>query len=171
MATVSIVQARVIGHSGGDPLVMRGGPGFEDEAYEDGDSTAWVAGAWLARDTDGEIEELGSGQVALILGQAMEAASGTDGTAVFYRPLRPGTRLVLNVHHDAPASAVTARNQLDLLYNLSYESNKLLVDIEDITVDTAKPVVRIVGFWPEDALGDVNGRVIAEVVDTAGLQG
>ncbi len=172
MATIDRVQAVFKCGPGGGTVIMRGGPGEAASAYEDA-SQSWKAGAWLLRDSDGEIEELAVNDTATdptkILGQAVEDATGTAGEPVLYRPLRPGSILICNVYHGTVGSAVTARNLMDdPHFNFTYVARKLHLDIET-GVDTGKPMGRIIRIL--DTLGDTYGRVEVEVIDTIALQG
>jgi hypothetical protein len=169
MATIDQVQARFKHGPNGGAVITRGGSGEEANSAYAKSGESWDAGAWLVRDSNGEITELGTGVPSKILGQALESeSSATAGDPVFYRPLVPGSVLIMNVHHDTAASAVTARNQMDAPhFNFSYDSGKLGLDIET-AVDTGKPMGRIIRFL--DTLGDQYGRVEVQVIDNVALQ-
>jgi hypothetical protein len=169
MATISLVQARFKHGPNGGAVITRGGAGQEANSAYAKSGESWDQGAWLVRDTNGEITELGAGAPAKILGQALESeTSATAGDPVFYRPLRPGSVLIMNVYHSTPGSAITARNQLDdPHYNVIYQDGRLHLDLET-ALSATKPLVRLIRHL--DTLGDTYGRVEVEVIDSIYLQ-
>lgn len=167
MATIALSQIRYLKREGGGSRRFRGG--IEETGFlrEDASQT-WDAGALLRADDDGDIEiAVGSeGTVGAFALQAMEDATGTEGSDVFGAVLDPRDIYVANVYHATAASALTNRNQLNGVYAVKLVSGLWHVDIENTAEDatTSNGCVQVVGFYDEDALGDVYGRVLVKFI-------
>lgn len=168
MATIALSQIRYQTRQGGGARTFLGGKEQTGFIREDASQT-WKAGALLRADDDGDIEiAVGTeGTVGAFGLQAMEDAVGTEGSDVFAAILDPRDIYVANVYHATAASAVTARGQLGEVYGLKLVSGKWHVDIENTAESTTakNACVRVIGFYDEDALGDVYGRVLVQFLE------
>jgi len=124
---------------------------FKEEA-----SQTFVRGAIVIQDatTKDEVETAGADPVAGILGIADEAATGVADTMISVALAGPDAEFVAHVE-DAAATAV---GNLGTNYAVVYDSTNAIWRVD--TSDTTNVSVTVTGFWPEDAIGDVNGRVI-----------
>lgn len=166
MATIALSQIRWVRRQGGSGCRhFRGGAAETGFLREDASQT-WAAGSLIAIDDDGDLEVAvgNEGTPGPIAGQAMEAATGTEGSDVFFAVIDPNDIFVANVYHGTIGSAVTSRGQLREVYGIKLVSGKWHVDIEGTGEDasTANARVQVIGFWDEDALGDTYGRVLVQ---------
>ncbi len=118
----------------------------------------------------GQLVYLASGKVTVcaddatvILGMAMQDASGTTDADVLVAVFGEDTMVLSSIYHGTPGSAVTAITDVGVKYGLQVDSNKCYVDKEE-TTSLAFIVQKI---YEGDAVGDQYGRVVAKILDQA----
>jgi hypothetical protein len=162
MATQALAQPRYIGTRNQDvSRRFAGGP----EAPEIKEAASQTYGL-------GALVYLVSGLVTIatattqLAGQALQAATGTTNQSAYLAVIRAGDRFVMNVYHTTQASAITAQAQLGTVYGLVVVAGQFHADIENVaTAEDATHSsgrVKVVGFYKEDAIGDIYGRVVVE---------
>jgi hypothetical protein len=176
MATITLQQLRYVKNLRSANREFVGGLEMTGEIREDASQT-WDKGTLLAFDADGDVEECDTSsslwiQIAsatgCVAGQAMEDATGTTSADVYMAVIKQDDIFEGNVYHATAASAITARSQLGQRCRLIQVSGKWHVDIENTTIEDATnayPYVVIRGFHPDDALGDIYGRVYFQFGD------
>lgn len=169
MATITQRHAQPLGYADGRSVILAGGS-EDNDFYEEDASQTWGAGSLLRLDSDSDIEIVADGAVTSdILGFARAAATGTAGSAVDFLPIRPGLRCYMNVYHGTLGSAITAANQIGDPFNLYVSGGKAYVDVET-AFDATNPYVRVIGFHPDDTVGDTYGRLLVEFPSQVNLQ-
>jgi hypothetical protein len=177
MATITIAQARYLNNVDGKATPLRGGRQFPN--IKETASQTYAQGAPIYYDTNGTIAVAvaGSNKVDKLAGFALEAASGTTGQPVRYRPLRVGDRLLMNLK--GSSTTTTALTLLDDLCNFDLHTGNLLcANPDSATTDGSKVLGKIVeiytvagGYQDGDAIGDTYGRVIVQIMSCFTLQG
>ena len=121
---------------------------FEEEA-----SQTYRLGAVVVQDATAkeEVEEAGADPVALILGIAAEAASGTAGTARSVCMAEPGAEFVGHIQDSGTLAAASIGTN----YAVVYDTTNTIWRVD--TSDTTNACVTVTELV--DAVGDVNGRV------------
>ena len=109
MATLALVQGRIAFNTDGRT------PGYVD-SFAEAASQSFLAGYPVMRDATGGIVVWVDASEE-ILGFAEEDASGTTGTMIKVRVIRPGDVLVMNLYHATAASAVSALTDCGTWYN------------------------------------------------------
>ena len=117
---------------------------------------------------EGQLVKLVSGKVTVCAGASDEAvwgyakkdASGSADTDILVQRIVEGTRLSFSVHHDTPASAITAVAQVGATYDMVVAANKCIVDIEN----TTHKILRVVAIDPMYAVGTKYGGLICEIL-------
>lgn len=94
------------------------------------------------------------------LGISTTAAVGDSASAVNCELFAPNQVWVANVYHTSGGSAITATTQVGVAYDIVVASGNLYVDIEH----TTDAIVRVLGFYPDDTIGDTYGRVYFQFV-------
>jgi len=168
MATQALAQPRWVRRRGvAGTRTFRGGA-EETGLLVEAASQSFKAGALLQLSSGKFAIAVGTeGTPSLIAAQAMADATGTTNADIFVAPISPLDIFVMNVYHGTAASAITALSQLGTAYGIKLVSGKWHVDIETTTVEDATHSdarVNVIGFWPEDAIGDIYGRVLVEFI-------
>ena len=156
MATIGSFQARYV--SGPDCAVTRNGKEAASQTYGQGAPLSLVAGLLTLV---GDLNAINS-----LAGFAVEAATGTTSTERLYRPARAGDRYVMNLE-DEGSAATLAQANVGVLVNFNVDTTNLKADIETSGAVITIPCGRIISLY--DAVGDVNGRVIVELIDNPEL--
>lgn len=146
MATIAKGPMRWAYRKGGGSRDFAGGP---EQPY--------VKEAASQNYKKGDLLYLGSGIVtecgadpALIYAQAEDDATGVTGAQAFVAPIHPDDVFIANV------STTTAAGDFGTEYGIAQDSDGVwIVDKGDTTAKR----VRVIGFFPEDLLGDTYGRV------------
>jgi predicted RecA/RadA family phage recombinase len=115
----------------------------------------------------GELVYLASGKVticgadpSLILGMAMEDATGTTDTSIAVAIANKDTVFEGNVYHGTPASAITAVTDIGTDYGVVNANNKWYVDVSD----TSNVRILVRDLSKKDVVGDTYGRVLFQVM-------
>lgn len=143
--------------------------------YKEAAAQAWPAAAFVYQ---------ASGKIAIVsamdgtqflLGQALRAASGvTDNIVENLAIVRPGDQFFMNAYSATAADAVTALTDLGLRHRLiiagsgatsTYHVDYTAAGSQGVTIEDAThayPWVKVIGFHPEDTIGDTYARVLVE---------
>lgn len=175
MATIPVTQARYLGNSRGLAPITRGGP--EHPNLKETASQSYAAGAPVYYDSNGTIAVAvaSSSVITQIAGIALEAATGTTGAPVRYRPISPGDRYVVHVTSNG-SSTTTALTQVGDVCNFDLSNGNLVANVNG--TDATKVAARIIalytvvsGYADGDTVGDTSGRVVVEFIGNEALQG
>lgn len=150
MATISLQRMKAIGTISGNSPEIRYYPEAASQSFK-----------------AGELVYLASGKVticgadpSLILGMAMEDATGTTNTDLAVAIANKDTVFEGNVYHGTPASAITAITDVGTDYGVVNADNKWYVDVSD----TSNVRILVRDLSKKDAVGDTYGRVLFQVM-------
>src|SRR5260221_9286131 len=123
--TFAFIQPRVIGTEiNSTQPGVRGGSFSGKTWFKETATQSWKAGDLVY--LDASLKTVSKCTVdgtplldSVVAGIAYKAASGTTGAAVQFHPLMPWDRVMMNVYHGTPASAITAITQLGSRFGLT----------------------------------------------------
>lgn len=122
----------------------------------------------LAADTgkDGQLIACAGDANELVLGVAMQDASGVENTKIPVQIIYPGiTQLRISAYHVSGASSsVTAVANVGKVAPFTIVSNKCVLKVADIGGSSGDEILTIVGIDPQWAVGTQYGRFICTMV-------
>jgi hypothetical protein len=95
---------------------------------------------------------------AVVLGMALEPATGTTNNAIAVYVAEPGVQFEMNIY-----SSVTAITMIGHQYSYYHDATNHWAILDN--TDTANRVFEVIALSPRDAVGDTYGRVIVEVCE------
>ena len=93
---------------------------------------------------------------SVVLGMALESASGTTNNAIAVYVAEPGVQFEMNID-----TSVTAITMIGKQYSLYHDATNHWNTMDNS--DRANRVFEVIALSPKDAVGDTYGRVIVEV--------
>jgi len=129
--------------------------------YPEAASQSFKIGELVYLNTSGQVTVCAA-NAQVILGLAVEDATGTTNTMIVVDILKPGEWVIANLYNDTAASAVCANTAFGDLAELATSSNKTVIDI----TATASACFRIVNRLADESATDIYPRVIAAVIST-----
>jgi hypothetical protein len=148
-------------------------PGLQDSmSFPEAASQSFKEGqlvrVGLAADTgkDGQLMACAGEANELVMGIALQDASGTENTMIPVQIIYPGiTQLRVSAYHvGGAASSVLAAANVGKVVPFSVVSNKCVLNVADIGGSSGDEIMTIVGIDPQWAAGTYYGRAICTLV-------
>ncbi len=174
MATVSIVQARLLRRSGGTEFNQRGGAESPNVGLE-ASGQSWAARAPVYY-TGGQLTAQTGTAITKIAGMVYTAATGTANTKTRYQPILPGDIWVFTLVGSTKTTTLTGTGCPGSVCNFDIAAGILGANVDATTVDGTKFWGRIIDLYTSnqypdgDTAGDTNGKVVVSIPDQPALQ-